>query len=87
MLLIFSILRIVDLAGIIAIINKIRVKILTIAITTIIIAVSHREKNILFVIKKVVAQISIQLVGIRKQKNFRDKIENSIEIKANSRHF
>lgn len=68
-------------------INTIRTIILTIAIITTIMAVIHKEKNIIFVAKKVIILISIQIMNNKKQKNFRDKIEHFIKIKANTIHF
>ena len=49
--------------------------------------VSHEKKNVMFVAKKIVALIDIQTINNGKQKNFRDKIENSVEIKANITYF
>lgn len=59
----------------------------TIAIIVIIIAVSYIKKSIIFVIKKVIALISIQTMSNKRQKNFRDKTENFVEIRANITHF
>lgn len=69
------------------IINTTRATILIIAIITIKMAASHREKSVIFVAKEVVALISIQTMRNRRQKNFRDKTENFVEIKANTMHF
>ena len=59
MLPIFSTLWIVNLGGIIAVINITKGTILIIAIITIIMGVSHREKSVIFVAKKVIALIDI----------------------------
>lgn len=57
---IFNILPIIDLVDIIAIINTIKAIMLTITIIIIItMAISHRKKNIIFVIKKIVILIGI----------------------------
>ena len=64
-------------------INIIRVIIPTITITTITIAISHREESIIFVAKKIVTITSIQMMNNRRQKNFGDKIKNFTEIKVN----
>lgn len=59
MLPIFSILQIVNLGGMIAVINTTRATILTIAIIITTIVVSHRDGSVMFVAKKIVALISI----------------------------
>lgn len=59
--------------------------IITIIIT--IIAISHKEKSVIFVIKKVVALISIQIISNGISKNFGIKTENFLEIKTNTIHF
>ena len=87
MLSIISTLRIVNLGDMIVKINTIRATILTITTTTTIIAVSHREENIIFVVKKVVTLANIQMMSNGRQKNFEDETENSAEIKANTTLF
>ena len=66
-------------------INTIRATILTIATTTIV--VSHGEESVIFVVKKVVTLANILIIINGKQKNFKDEIENSAEIKANTTFF
>ena len=51
------------------------------------IVLSYKEKNVMFVEKKVVTLINIQIINNKRQKNFENKIENSTEIKANIMHF
>ena len=85
MLPIFSTLRIVDLDDMIAEINGIRATIFI--ITSIKIAISHGEKSVMFVVKKVVALVNIQMIRNGRQKNFGDKTKNSMEIKANTSLF
>ena len=87
MLLIFSTLQIVNLDRIITVINTTNTTIFTIATSSTIIVVSHGKENIIFVVKKIVTQTSIQIISNRKQKNFEDKIENFLEIKANTTYF
>lgn len=87
MLPIFSILLIVDLAYMTAEINTTKTTILTIAIITTIMAVSHGEESVIFLIKKVVALVSIQMMNNGKLKNFGDETKNSVEIKINITHF
>ena len=82
-LLIFYTLRIVNLGNIIVKINIIRAIILTITTTKITMAISHGKESVMFVVKKVVALINIQIISNRRQKNFGDKIENSAKIKPN----
>ena len=60
MILIFRILRIVDLGGMIVMINIIRTKILIIATTTSTMTGCHRKKSIIFVGRKIVTQIDTQ---------------------------
>lgn len=74
-MLIFSILQIINLGGMIAVINTIRLKIFIIATIIITMALNYREKSVMFVVKKVVTLISIQTMSIRNQKNFEDKTE------------
>lgn len=50
-------------------------------------AVGHKEKNVIFVAKKVVILTSIWIMSSRKQKNFSNKTKNFAEIKANTIHF
>ena len=86
MLPILNTLRIVNLGGIIAETNITRVIILTIAtITTMV--VNHGEESVIFVGKKFVALVSIQIISNGKEKNSRDEIENFVEIKANTIYF
>lgn len=59
MLPIFSTLRIMNLGGIILRINIIKAIILIIAIIIIIMTISHKEKSVIFVAKRVVTQTSI----------------------------
>lgn len=87
MLPVCNILRIINLGKMIAIINTTRSTIFIIATIIKTIAASYREKNIIFVAKKVVTLISIQTMSNRRQKNFRDKTKNFMEIKANIIHF
>lgn len=87
MLLIFSTLQIVNLGEIIAVINITRVIILKIAIIITIMAISYKEKSVMFVVKKFVALSSIWMMNSRKQKSFGDKTKNSTEINANILHF
>lgn len=68
-------------------INIIRATILTIATIITTIVLSYREKSVIFGEKKVVALISIQIMSNGRQKNFGNKIENSLEIKENITHF
>ena len=84
---IFSTLQIINLDEIIIVINIIRAIILTIAIIVIIMAISSREKSLIFVEKKIVAIINIKIISNRSQKNFRDEAKNIVEIKANTIHF
>lgn len=49
--------------------------------------VDHKEKNVIFMIKKIVVLTSIWMISSRKQKNFANKTENSIEIKRIIWHF
>ena len=84
---ILSTLQIVNLSKIIAIISTTRVTILTIAIITTTMAVSHEKKSIMFVAKKVVVLLNIQIMSNIRQKNFKDKTENFVEITANTMHF
>lgn len=86
MLSIFSILWIVNLDGRIMVINTTRVIIFIIIIIITIMAKSHK-KSVLFMIKKIVALISIESMSNRKKKNFRDKTENFIKIKTNIIYF
>ena len=67
--------------------NTTKAIILIIAITITTIAVSHREKSVMFIEKKVIALISIQTMSNGRQKNFKDKTDNSAEIKANTMQF
>ena len=75
MLLIFSTLQIINLDKIIMVINIIKAIILTIIIITIIltittitiiIIVSHREKSVIFLAKKIIALINIQTMSNKK---------------------
>lgn len=50
-------------------------------------AVSLREKSVLFVAKKIISLISIQMITNRSRKNSKDKTENSVEIKTNITYF
>lgn len=50
-------------------------------------AIIHKKENIMFVIKKIVALISISIMSNRKQKNSGDKIKNFVEINLNTTHF
>ncbi len=87
MLLILSILRIVDLSGMIAETNTTRTTILTIVMTTITIVVSHGNKSVMFVKKNIFALINIQTMSNGRQKNFEDETENFAEIRANTTYF
>ena len=49
--------------------------------------ISYEEESVMFVAKKVITLMNIQIMNNRKQKNFGDKTENSAEIKANIMHF
>ena len=69
-LLILSILQIINLGGIIVEINTTRATILMIATTITTMAVSHREKSVIFIEKNVVALINIQTMSNGRQKNF-----------------
>lgn len=83
---IFNTSQIINLVDMMVMINKIKVTILIIT-KTIIIAINHRKTSVIFVIKKIIALISIQKISNKRQKNFRDKIGNFAEIKANIIHF
>lgn len=51
-------------------------------------AVSHRKKKVIFVVKKVVTLTNIhQMINNGKKKNFGNKIKNFAKIKANTMHF
>lgn len=65
-LLIFSILQIVNLGGMIAIINTTKTIILIIAIITTKIVISYGKKSVIFVAKKIVALINIQTMSNEK---------------------
>lgn len=69
------------------VINIIGATILTIAIITIIMAVSHRKENIIFIAIKVVTLASIQMMNNRRQKSFKNKNKNFAKINANTIHF
>ena len=69
------------------VINTTRPTIFRIATITIIMAVSHRKKSVIFVAKKVVALISIQTMSNGRQKNFGDETENFVEIREDITHF
>ena len=71
----------------IAVINKTRGTIFTIATITTTIAISHGKESVMFVAKKVAALISIETMSNGRQKNFGDKTENFVEIKVNTTHF
>lgn len=86
-LLIFSILWIVDLGGMIIEINISKAIILAIATTEILMISSYEEKSVMFVVKKIITQTSIQMMSNGRQKNFRDKIKDFTEIKTNTTHF
>ena len=60
-MLIFGILWIIDLSKIVGVINIIRVRIFIITIITIIMAVSFGKKSVIFVAKKVIALIKIEI--------------------------
>ena len=81
MLPILSILQIVDLGDMIAETNTTRATILTIAKITTIMTLSHGEESVMFIEKRAVALISIQMMSNGRQKNFGDKTENFVEIK------
>ena len=87
MLPIFSTLQIVNLGEIIMVINTTRATIFTIATITTIMAVNYGEKSVIFVAKKVVALINIKTMSNKRQKNFGDKTENFVEIRAKTTHF
>lgn len=87
MLPILSTLRIIDLGRMIAETNTIRVTILIIATITTIIVINHGEKSVIFLTRKIFALINISMMSNRRQKNFRDKTENSAKINANIMHF
>lgn len=87
MLPIFTTLWIFNLGSMIMEANIIRVIILTITITATIMAINHGEKSVIFVNKKVIALIIIQTMSYRRQKNFENKTENFVEIKANIIYF
>ena len=84
---IFRSLWIIDMSKMIAVINTIRVIILIIVTITIIMAINHKIESVIFMAKMVVTLISIQIISNRKQKNFGDKTENFVEIRANITHF
>lgn len=71
----------------IAVINTTRATMLIITTITIIMGVSYKEKSVMFMVKKIVALINIQTMSNERQKNFGDKTENFVEIKANTTHF
>lgn len=83
---IFNTSQIVNLVDMMVVINTIKIIILIIT-KTIIIAVNYRKTSVMFVTKKIIALISIQKMSNKRQKNFRDKIGNFAEIKANIIHF
>lgn len=56
---------------------------LTLTTIIIIIAISYKKENVMFVAKKIIALISIQKMSNRKQKSFRGKTKNLTEIKPN----
>ena len=87
MLPIFSTLRIVDLGGIITVINITRARILTIDTITTTMAVSDGDESVMFMAKRVVLLISIQTMSNGRQKDFGDKTENFVEIRASTTHF
>lgn len=67
--------------------NTTRATIFTIATITITMAVNHKEESVIFAAKKVVPLINIQTISNGRQKNFENKTENFVEIKANTTHF
>lgn len=69
------------------VINIIGATILTIDIITIIMAVSHRKENIIFIAIKVVTLASIQMMNNRRQKSFKNKNKNFAKINANIIYF
>lgn len=64
-----------------------KAKILTITTITITIVVSHGKRTIIFIVKKIVPLITIQIMSNKKQKTFKDKIMKSIMIKVNIIYF
>ena len=55
--------------------------------TIIIIVISYKKENVMFIAKKIIALISIHKISNRRQKNFRGKTENLTEIKPNITYF
>ena len=84
---IFSTLQIVNLGGIITVINTTRAIILTITTIITTMAVRYEKKSVIFMAKNDVALIIIQTISKEKQKNFEDKIMNFVEMRANITHF
>ena len=78
MLLIFNTLWIVDLGGMIIVINITRATILTITTIITTIAISYRKESVMFVAKKVVALINTQTMNNGRQKNFGDETKNFV---------
>lgn len=87
MTLIFDTLRIVNFGKITIVINIIRLIILIIAIIITIMNIDYKEKNTIFIVKKVVVTTSIWIISYGKQKNFANKTKNFVAIKANITHF
>ena len=73
MLLIFNILLIVDLGEIITMINITKGIILIMAIIKTTMGVSYGEESVIFVVKKVIALIDIQMMNNRKQRTLETK--------------
>ena len=49
--------------------------------------VGHEEENVMFIVRKIVALTSTQMINNKRPKNFGNKTENFLEIKANITHF
>lgn len=61
--------------------------ILTIATIIIIMAIGYKEKNVIYVIKKVITLTNIQIITNKRQKNFGNKTKNFKKIKTNTTYF
>lgn len=75
------------MSGMIAMINIISIIIFTIPIIKTKIVISHEKKSVIFVAKKIVAPINIEIINNKKQKMFEDEGKNLIKIKENTIYF
>lgn len=67
--------------------NITRATILTITIIRTTITINHKEKSVMFIIKKVIALINIQTISNKRQKNLKGKTKSFVKIKADKMHF